>query len=234
MSSPPTHQPTSHQHDDPDIEELGESTLTPAVAAPPKQRRRPTLIGLGIALVALGGLGAAWLATSVSDTVPVLALSADVSRGEVIEDADLTTADINADPKLEPVSASRMDEIVGQYAMRDMSRGSLLTLDAVTDEVDPGTGEAMVGVAVTAAQLPAEPLRPGDTVQVVDTPNAQDDPPTETPASIEAVVVRSTMDEESGQRVVDVVLPEGEAADLAARVATGRVMIVLMSRAGGD
>lgn len=232
MSSPPTHQPTSHQPD----EDLApdESTPAPAVAAPPKQRRRPTLIGLGIALVALGGLGAAWLATSVSDTVPVIALSADVPRGELIEGSHLTTADINADPNLEPIPASRMDDIIGQYAVHNLAQGSLLTPDAVADSVQPGEGEAMVGVAVTAAQLPAEPLRPGDVIHVVDTPNPQDDPPSDTPASIEAEVVRSTVDAESGQRIVDVILPEGEAADLAARVATGRVMVVLMSRTGGD
>ncbi|PSL01376.1 SAF domain-containing protein [Haloactinopolyspora alba] len=234
MSSPPAHQPTAEQQpEDPDLE-ASESTLKPAVAAPPKQRRRPALIGLGVALVALGGLGAAWLATSVSDSVSVIAMSTDVPRGQVIERADLTTADINTDPSLEPVRAGRIDEIVGQHATSDLSSGSLLTLDAVADTVRPGDGEALVGVAVTAAQLPAEPLRPGDSVRIVDTPNPQDDPPSDTPNSIEAVVVRSTVDQESGQRVVDVVVPEGDAASLAARVATGRITIVLMSRTEGE
>jgi len=232
MSSPPTHQPTQDQQDAPDVD-IPESTLTPAVAAPPKQRRRPAVIGLGVALVALGGLGAAWLATSVSDTVSVIAVNADVARGEVIESSDLTTADINADPSLRPIRASRMDEIVGQHARNDLSKGTLLTSDAVADVIVPGEGEAMVGVAVTAAQLPARPLRPGDTVHIVDTPNAQDDPPRSTPESIEGVVVDSTVDEESGQRVVDVVVPDSDANALAARVATGRIAIVLMSREGG-
>lgn len=232
MSSPPTHQPTHNQPDD-DLN-VAESTLAPAVAAPPKQRRRPAMIGLGVALVALGGLGAAWLATSVSDTESVIALSGDVARGEVIESSDLTTAEINADPNLEPVQASAMDEMVGQHATDDLSQGSLLTGETVADVVVPSEGEAMVGVAVTPAQLPAQSLRPGDDVRIVDTPNAQDDPPADSPDSIEAVVVDSSLDEESGQRIVDVVVPDGDASDLAARVATGRVAIVLMSRAESD
>ncbi|WP_051426542.1 SAF domain-containing protein [Jiangella gansuensis] len=233
MSSPPTHQPAPDEVDDPDLE-IVESKLEPAVAAPPKQRRRPALIGLGVALVALGGLGAAWLATSVSNTVDVIALSNDVARGEIIEESDLTTASINADPSLQPIRDTRLGEIAGQYATSDLSAGGLLTEGDFDDLVQPAEGEAMVGVAVTSAQLPAEALRPGDIVRIVDTPNAQDEPPSDTPDSIEATVVRSSVEEESGQRIVDVIVPEVRAPDLAARVATGRIAVVLMSRAGGD
>lgn len=232
MSSPPTHQPApDHLDDQPDI---AEARLEPAVAAPPKQRRRPALIGLGVALVALGGLGAAWLATSVSDTVAVIAVREDVARGELITADDLTTANINADPSLDPVSDTRMDEVVDSFAAFDLPAGSIVTEHSFSGTVQPGEGEAMVGVAVTSAQLPREPLRPGDVVRIVDTPNPQDDPPASTPDSIEATVFSSTVEEETGLRVVDVILPEVRAADLAARVATGRVVVILLSRAGGE
>jgi hypothetical protein len=232
MSSPPTHQPAPDHLDD--QFDIAEAKLEPAVAAPPKQRRRPALIGLGVALVALGGLGAAWLATSMSDTVEVLAVREDVARGELITADDLTTASINADPALDPVRATRRDEVIDHYAAFDLPAGTLITANSFSGTVQPGDGEAMVGVAVTSAQLPREPLRPGDVILVVDTPNPQDDPPGSTPDSIEATVVSSTVEDETGLRVVDVVLPEVRAADLAARVATGRVAIVLRSRAGGE
>lgn len=232
MSSPSIHQTAVEVGNDAEAQ-AGEAGLRPAVAAPPKQRRRPALIGLGVALVALGGLGAAWLATSVSDTVGVIALRNDVARGEVIEADDLTVADINTDPSLSPVSADSADAIVGQHAAVDMARGSLLTRESVTETLLPAEGQAMVGVAVTISQLPTEPLRPGDTVRIVDTPGNQDDPPTSTPKSIEATVVRSTVDADSGQRIVDVVLPADSAVALAARVATGRIAIVLSSRVEG-
>jgi hypothetical protein len=231
MSSPPTQQPRQEQLDG-DIE-LAEATLEPAITAPPRQRRRPALIGLGVALVALGGLGAAWLATSVSNTVEVIALRTNVARGDVIAADDLTTASINADPNLAPVPVAQASDIIGQYANKDLVRGSLLTEDSVTTTIRPSGGDAMVGVAVTAGQLPSEPLRSGDTVLIVDTPGSQDDPPTGIPNSTKATVVNSSVDADSGQRTVDVVLPEREAAGLAARVATGRIIIVLLSR-GGD
>lgn len=232
MSSPPTHQPAADQLDD-DFD-IAEAKLEPAVAAPPKQRRRPALIGLGVALVALGGLGAAWLATSMSETVEVIAVREDVARGELITEADLTTASINADPALDPVRASRMDEVVDHYAAFDLPAGTLITENSFSGAVQPGEGEAMVGVAVTNAQMPREQLRPGDIVRIVDTPNPQDDPPRSTPNSIEATVVSSPVPDETGQSVIDVVLPEVRAPDLAARIATGRIVVILLSRAGGE
>lgn len=231
MSSPPTHQPAPDHLDD--EFDIAEAKLEPAVAAPPKQRRRPALIGLGVALVALGGLGAAWLATSMSDTVDVIAVRADVARGEQITEDDLTTASINADPALDPIRAERSGEVVGQYASVDLPAGTLVTANSFSGSIQPAEGESMVGVAVTAAQLPSEPLRPGDTVRIVDTPNPQDNPPSSTPDSIEATVVSTTTDEETGQRMVNVVVPEVRAPDLAARVATGRIVVVLGSRATG-
>ncbi|RIQ33609.1 SAF domain-containing protein [Jiangella rhizosphaerae] len=232
MSSPPTHQPAPDQLDD-DFE-IAEAKLEPAVAAPPKQRRRPALIGLGVALVALGGLGAAWLATSMSDTVAVIAVREDVARGEQITADDLTTANINADPALDPIPESRENDVIGQYASVDLPAGTLVTENSFSGSIQPGEGQSMVGVAVTTAQLPSEPLRPGDTVRIVDTPNPQDDPPGSTPDSIEATVVSTSTDDETGQRMVNVVLPEVRAPDLAARIATGRIVVILMSRAGGE
>ena len=62
--------------------------VAPAVpGSPARPRRRPALIGGGVALLALGGLTSAWLVSSTGDTVPVLAMAADVQRGEVIDRA---------------------------------------------------------------------------------------------------------------------------------------------------
>ena len=48
--------------------------------------------------------------------------------------------------------------------------------------------------------------------------------------TIEATVVGVNRVEETGETVVDVSVPEAEAADLAARAATGRVALVLDAR----
>lgn len=198
------------------------------IAPPPKLRRRPMLMNvLAVALIALGGLAAAWLTTVVGDTQPVLALRADIERGTVIERGDLTVAQVNTDPALSPVPEQQRDKIVGKRAAVDLAAGSILTPDSVTDKITPAAGESLAGVTLTRGQLPARALRPGDNVRIVDTPRTQDDPPTGEPATIAATVVGTRELPDAGQVVVDVTVPTRDAADLAARVATGRVALVL-------
>lgn len=198
--------------------------------APTKTRRRSGVLAAGVALVVVGALGAAYLTQLVGDTVEVVAVARDVLPGEIIERADLTVADVNTDPALSPVSASRLSELVGQRAAVALTAGSLLTGAAVTEQVLPAAGQSLVGVALQTAQLPAEPLRAGDRIRIVDTPPSQAEPPAATPQTISAVVVSTAAPDASGQTIVNVTVPSDQAADLAARVATGRIALILDSR----
>ena len=202
----------------------------PVPASPARHRRRPALIGLGVALVALGGLTSGWLVTSTGDTSQVLALARPVVAGQAVARADLVVADVRPDPSLETVPASQVSSVVGRRAATGLQAGALLTPTSVTDQVVPGSGTSLVGVFLSAAQLPAEPLLAGDRVRIVDTPPAQADPPSTAPGSIRAQVVAVTTADANGSRTVDVLVPEGQAAGLAARAATGRVSLVLDSR----
>lgn len=202
----------------------------PPVVAPPRTRRRTGVLAAGVSLVALGSLGAAVLTQTVGDTVPVVAVARDVAAGEVLQRTDLAVADVNRDPALSPVPASKLQSLVGRRAAVALPAGSLLTDKAVTDVVQPTSGRSMVGVALTPAQLPAEPLRAGDKVRIVATPAAQGEPPATTPATIAGEVVSSVGPNETGLTVVNVTVPVNQAADLAARVATGRVALILDSR----
>jgi hypothetical protein len=188
------------------------------------------VLAAGVALVVLGALGAAYLTQSVGNTVQVVAVARDVQPGQVIARADLTVAGVSADPALAPVPAGRLAELVGQRAAVALTTGSLLTDAAVTEQVLPTSGQSVVGVALQPAQLPAEPLQPGDRVRIVDTPASQAEPPSSTPQTIDAVVASAAAPDDSGQTIVDVTVPAGQAAGLAARVATERIALVLDSR----
>ena len=108
--------------------------------------------------------------------------------------------------------------------------GTLLTEQAVTDNLVPGEGESLVGISLTPAQMPSEPLYGGDVVRIVTTPGDQGEVTDKEPVTIEATVVGVSRVEETGETVVDVSVPEADAADLAARAATGRVALVLDAR----
>ena len=94
----------------------------------------------------------------------------------------------------------------------------------------PATGESIVGVALATGKLPAEPLRAGDRVRLVQTPADQADVPA-TQVTIDALVQNVPVMSEDGQTVViDLLVPSSRAAEVAARAATGRVALVLDSR----
>jgi ribosomal protein L24 len=196
----------------------------------PKRRRRPWLFALCAALVAAGALGSAFAFTSVTDTQAVLVVSRDINRGETIEAGDLSVVRIGVDPTLNPVPGSQMAMLEGSRAAADLWAGTLLTEAAVTDQLVPGQGESLVGISLTPAQMPSEPLRAGDTVRIVTTPGDQGEVTNEDPVTVEAIVVGVSLVPETGETVVDVSVPEGDAADLAARAATRRVALVLDAR----
>jgi len=159
----------------------------------------------------------------------VLTLRQDVARGEVIEAEDLTVARINADPALSTVPEGEQDAVVGQRAAVDLSAGSILTPDSTTTELVPATGQSLVGVPLSSAQLPSQGLTAGDQVRIVATPRDQDDPPATAPTIYPATVVATSTLPDTGQVVVDVTVPAASAGQLAAQVATGRIALVLDS-----
>lgn len=204
--------------------------LATAAPAPKiKARRRPWLFALMAALVAAGGLLGAYAFTSVDNTQEVLVVAADVARGATIEAGDVTVVRMSVDPALTPVAAGERSRIVGTRAAVDLWSGTLLAEDAVAESVVPVTGESLVGVSLTSAQMPSEQLHTGDVVRLVLTPDSAraTDGSLDT---IEAAVVGVRRVPETGNTVVDVTVPEDQAAELAAMASLGGVALVLDSR----
>ena len=205
------------------------------VVPPPRRRRRPALLALAVVMVVLGALGAAYLATSLSQSSPVIAVARPVPWGQTITAADLVEARVPADPALTPIPYGDRDRVIGMVAATELLPGSLLTRDAVTEQLLPGAGQQLVGVGVSAVQLPATPLRPGQDVLLVPAPAggaATDAEVTLTaPAAVPATVLRAGQPGVDGLRVVDVLLDAARGPDVAARAAAGSIAIVVVSGA---
>ncbi len=205
---------------------------TPArpITPPPKLRRRPMLVLASVAAVIIGALLGVWAYTSSTNTREVVAVRTSIERGQVIDRADLMLVRVSLDPALTPVTGSALDSLVGQRAATDLPAGGLVTPGSVTATVIPARGESVVGISLPAAQLPGEGLQVGDAVRVVATPGAQGDVMTGEQRAIAATVVGVHADPENGQSVVSVQVPYADAAELAARAATGKIALVLDSR----
>ncbi|WP_285100534.1 SAF domain-containing protein [Promicromonospora sp. MEB111] len=201
----------------------------PGPLKPTRARRRPALIALGLALVALSVLASLYLATTLGKTYQVLAVNTDIPRGTAIAASDIVTAELPTGPtSLEAVSAEDFKLVEGKIATADLKPGQLLTPDSFTDELAPPSGQSIVGIALTPSQMPTSPLHSGDSVRVVETPATGGEPPVEAPFAIAATVIGVSTDAALGeQKVVDVQVASGNAAALAARAATGRVAIVI-------
>lgn len=207
---------------------------TAVVPPPPKLRRRPLVALTGLALVVLGALGAAWVYLATSQTSEVLVMRSTVMRGEVIGPEDLAVAQVGADPAVQVVPGDQLGQMVGKRAALDLAAGSLLSTAAVTEVLVPAGGQSVVGVALTPALMPGEPLLPGDSVRVVMTSGGQNDPAEldgTVLAQAEVVSVTTPSLEMGGQgAVVSLLVAEGQAPTVAQYAASSRVALVLDSR----
>jgi hypothetical protein len=207
-----------------------EGPAATALAPPPKLRRRPALIAAAVGAICIGALLAGWAWTATTNTQEVLVARHSIERGAVIEADDLTRVRLSADPALKPVAAAQLDQVVGQRAAVDIAEGGMLTPGSFTSEVVPSEGQSVIGVALTPAQAPGLDLQYGDRVRVVVTPAQGEELPAGTPLTNDATVVGVHTSEETGQTVVDLLVPKADAAVLATRIATGNIALVLDSR----
>ena len=109
--------------------------------------------------------------------------------------------------------------------------GSLLTRDALTDQRLPAPGQQLVGVGVSAVQVPAPRCGPATRCCWCPWPVAEprDASTTGTPRTVEATVVRSGPPGVDGLRVVDVLVDAADGPDVAARAAAGLIAIVVVA-----
>ncbi|MCX5215693.1 SAF domain-containing protein [Kitasatospora sp. NBC_00240] len=202
----------------------------PITESAPRRSRRPAFVAVGIALAAVGGLGAAYAVNQAGDRVSVIAVKQDIPAGKVITSSDLVAAEVVADPALHPVPVTRSHDILGKVAAADLPAGTLVTDGSVRGGQPITSGKDTVGVLAKAGQLPAGNLQPGDAVTVVATPRQDDDKPATQPATITAVIVRIGDPDANGARVVDLAVSPVDSPALASWASTGRVAIVLKAK----
>jgi len=209
--------------------EGGRPVIPPAPAlVTPKRQPKRLLIAAGVLVMVIGALAAYWMSQRSAERVDVVAVARDVDWGKQISPGDLTRVQVIADPGLRPVPWTDAQSMVGKYAAVGLRAGSLLTADSVTDSRVPGEGEALVGVSVKAGQQPSSSLSTGDTVQLVTVPEQNSS--TKPPGPVKATVYRVGRVVSGGFTPIDVVVPQRDAARLAADAAAGRIVIVLLPR----
>lgn len=197
-------------------------------AAAVRQRRRPAMVGLGVALVAVFGLLGGWLATAGRDTHSVVVVRSGVPAGQQIVAEDLGTAQLDGAADVASIPADRIGTVVGTYPLGPLPEGAVLTSAMVTSSLTPAQGSSVIGVGLTPRQMPALGVAGGDTVRLVVTVNPQGSTAGLTPGtSWDAVVVDVGPAGEDGARTVDFRVSSADAAPAVSAAGSGAVAVVL-------
>ncbi len=206
------------------------AAVPPAVASPPRPRRRPMLILASVAMVLAGMVGSALAYSSLGNAQSVVVARVDVARGTVITSDVLQVARVGVDPALQVVPASSLDSLVGQRAAVDLKAGQLLVPQAVSGDVFPHHGTSVVGLTLGPGQIPGTPLQVGDQVRIASTPGAQGDVHADQIKVFTGLVVEVGTADTSGNVTVSVEVPADQAPEVAVWSASGRVAVLLESR----
>jgi SAF domain len=209
------------------------ATVAPGHLRGLPRRRRPGMIALAAALIGVGILASAALYHRADHQVPVLVVTATVPAGSVITASDVGTTTVVAGPGVQTIPARQLSQVVGLVAATSLERGTLLTSSELTSKLAPAPGQDLVPVAVKPSALPASGLAPGDQVLAVATPGGSGSGATvltrPVPAVVEAV---NTVPDQSGDDVVDLLVPAGEGPAVAQQAATGQIALVVTHRNG--
>lgn len=180
---------------------------------PASRRRARILVGLLLAIVAIGGNVAIY--STLDRRSPVLQVVRDVPAGSVISADDLRAVDVAVDPSVRVIEASSRHLVVGQYARVRIVAGSLIVQEALQAEPLVGPDAAVVAVQVADGSLPVGLRERSQLVLVL--PSARTEPGAEvTVVSARVVGLPVPSGATTGRVSLSVEVSRSEAAALAA------------------
>ncbi len=107
--------------------------------------------------------------SSANRQSPVVIVTTTIEQGQPIVESDLGQASVAISGGVTPIPVSAASELSGKRAAVTIPAGSLLTTSDVTGAQPIGVGDAVVGLALKAGQLPSSGLKAGDRVMIVQT-----------------------------------------------------------------
>lgn len=135
---------------------------------------RPSRIVVGGGLIVGSGLGAWALMADASQRDDVLVLRADVPAGAELTADHVGVVAVGSDDDVTAVAASRLDEVVGQFARYRLTAGALLAADNLQAQPLVSPGRALVAVVVEPGDVPVQ-VAAGDDVALIVTTEADCD-----------------------------------------------------------
>jgi len=190
-------------------------------------------LGVGLVL-GLGAFGA-WLYSSAGAKTAVVVVVSEVPTGHPISRSDVSTVGVAGG--ITAVAGENLESVVGQNAAVTLLPGMLLQRSMVTSGAGLSPQQAEVGVAVSSGQIPADGLRPGDTVQVLRLPDSDsgraggvEDAARELVAGARVFAVRPDP-AQAGGTLLTLTVPAQDAASVASASGAGQIALVRVAGA---
>lgn len=188
-----------------------------------RSRRNLRLVAIGVLAICVGGLGAAWLYSSVAGANSVISVTRTVYRDQLITEADLGLVWLPSAPGLETVPGAQLEQVVGQTAHTDLVAGSVLSPRSFgAPAVEAGMSR--LGLRLAPGRMPSSDLPPGTPVLLVAVSRESTQPPPG--ASVPAKVASGATALPDGATLIDVSVPQ-EQAEWVARLAASDQLVVV-------
>lgn len=132
----------------------------------PVRPRNPARVAIAVLLVVGSALLTMQLYRSAGERKPYLVLVNDVPVGQRLTDADVRVAEIATDVGVNAVPARDRAAVVGQVVRNPLTKGQLLTTDALARESVVPEGKAVVALSVPEGVVPGG-VRSGDRIWLI-------------------------------------------------------------------
>jgi hypothetical protein len=215
---------------------------------PVKTRNRQSVLTMASIVVVSASIAIfAETYASANHESAAIVVTQTIQQGQLIRGSDLGQTSVAVSGGVVPIAVSDASELSGKRAAVTIPAGSLLVAGDVTGTPPIAAGDAVVGMALKAGQLPAAGVYPGDQVMIVETassgspsvPSASVGASSDEPGSSTGVLVpeATVFDVESppagsssgASELVSVAVSGTLAAAVATASAAGQVSVALLS-----
>ncbi|PZS30746.1 MAG: hypothetical protein DLM61_09960 [Pseudonocardiales bacterium] len=195
----------------------------------PIRQKHPGYAALAVVLiVGLAAVGS-YFYSQAGKKIPVVVVTTDVPAGHKIQRSDLSTVQVAG--RVTAIGGANLTSVVGESAVVELLPNTLLQRAMVTLAPALDSSAAQVGVAVTPGQIPANGLKPGDTVEILQLPaknTASSAAPTAPIVLAQSATVYSSASNpaQSGGTLLTLVVPKSAAAAVAAASNSGLIALI--------
>lgn len=196
--------------------------------APRARRRTAHILGI-VALLVVCGLAAIFVVGAVQTQNRVVQVRSDISRGAVIKFTDLAEVTVGSVQGVSTVPATQLPTLVGQRAVVDLVRGSLLPQGAVSNVAVPPAKQSLVGIRLDQGRMVIGDVTPQSRLRLIVTAPQGGDPAFKDANSsreFAAVLISSAAALDGAATLVNVQVAQLDAGLVAQLAATNRIAVV--------